>query len=52
MLQWFISNSGIILGVLFGVSESLALIPSVKANSVFQAILNVLSALTSKNSGQ
>lgn len=33
---------GIIFGVLFGVSESLSLIPGVKANGVFQLIQNIL----------
>jgi hypothetical protein len=32
------ANSSIILGALFVLSEALALIPSVKANSVFQLV--------------
>ncbi|CAK0739663.1 hypothetical protein CCP2SC5_1020024 [Azospirillaceae bacterium] len=36
---------GMIFGVLFGLSEVLALIPSIKANSIFQLIVNVLKAL-------
>ncbi len=36
------SNSAIILGALLGLSEVLALIPSVKANSIFQLIYNFL----------
>lgn len=39
------SNAAIVLGVLLGVSESLALIPQVKANSIYQLIINLLKAL-------
>lgn len=35
----------IILGVLFGISEALSLIPAVKANSVFQFIFPILQKL-------
>lgn len=38
----------LVLGVAFGVSEALALIPVVKSNSVFQLIYNVLGTLTGK----
>lgn len=41
----------IILGVLWGISEALALIPAVKSNSIFQLIVNILGALTGKKSG-
>lgn len=41
----------IVLAVLLGLSEALGAIPSVKANSVYQLILNILTALTSKKSG-
>lgn len=34
--------------VLFGISEALAAIPQVKANSIFQVILNILGALAGK----
>lgn len=37
-----------ILGVLFAISEALALIPSVKSNSVFQLIFNFLKKVTGK----
>jgi ABC-type methionine transport system permease subunit len=39
----------LILGVLLGISEALAQIPSIKANSIFQAIVNILKALTGKS---
>jgi hypothetical protein len=35
-----------IFGILFAASEVLAKVPSVKANSVFEAIQNVLKALS------
>jgi hypothetical protein len=38
-----IANKEIILGVLWAVSEALALIPQVKANSIFQLVVNLLS---------
>lgn len=37
-----------ILLVLFGISEALANIPQVKANSVFQLIAGILASLTGK----
>ena len=40
----------IIFGVAFGVSEAVALIPQVKANSVFQLVFNILKALAGKAS--
>lgn len=49
MLQQILSiNWALVLGVLFGLSEVLAQIPQVKANSVFQAIVQVLSFLKDK----
>lgn len=42
-------NLVMLFGVLFGISESLALIPSVKANSIFQVIATVLKALAGKS---
>lgn len=41
-MEWLTSNAVLILGVLLGMSESLALIPSVKANGIVDAIINVL----------
>lgn len=46
------SNMALILGALFAVSEVLALIPSIKANSVFGAIFNLLSSLVSSKPQQ
>lgn len=44
LLALIVANKAAILGVLFGLSEGLAYIPSVKANSVFQLIFGWLSA--------
>lgn len=38
IIQWIVENGVVVLGVLFAISEALAAIPAVKANSVFQAI--------------
>lgn len=42
MLQVIVENKVVILGVLFALSEALALIPSVKSNSVFQLVFNII----------
>ena len=39
---------GLTVTVLFGVSEALASIPAVKANSVFQLISNLLKSISGK----
>ena len=33
-------NWALIMGVLFGISESLALIPGIQSNSIFQLVYN------------
>lgn len=38
----------VILAVLLGVSESLALIPQVKANSIAQVVISILKKLAGK----
>lgn len=38
------AHQGMIFGILFGLSEILALVPGVQANSVFQAIFNFLKS--------
>lgn len=43
-----LSTFELVLLVLFGISEALALIPSVKSNSVFQLIFNLLAKLVRK----
>lgn len=42
MIQFLIDNKVVVLGFLFALSEVLALIPSVKANSIFQVIFDLL----------
>jgi hypothetical protein len=42
-------NVALFFAVAFGISESLAQIPQVKANSVFQAIKNILGMLSGKS---
>lgn len=45
MIAFFQANAALILGALLALSEVLALIPGVKANSVFQMIYNFLKSL-------
>lgn len=42
------STFAVVIGVLLGVSEALSLIPSVKANGIFQFIVQVLKALAGR----
>ena len=46
--SFLMTNKAVILGALFGLSEALALIPGVQANSVFEAIVNGIKALQAK----
>lgn len=41
-------NALIIIAALLAVSEALALIPKLKANSIFQLIVNVLKGIAKK----
>ena len=47
-MAWLMENWGMIVGVLFGLSETLALVPFIKSNSVFQLIYNTLKGLAGK----
>jgi hypothetical protein len=38
----------VILGALLAISEALALVPGIKANSIFQMVVNVAKALIGK----
>lgn len=49
MIAFIQANSTIILGALFFVSEALALIPGIKANSVFQVIFGWLQSKQPKS---
>jgi len=42
-MQWLMDNYVLLITVLFAISEALALIPQVKANSVFTMILDILA---------
>jgi hypothetical protein len=47
-MDFITENWIVILGALLALSEVLALIPGIKANSVFQLIVNVLLSLKPK----
>jgi hypothetical protein len=48
MLEVIVANKVIILGFLLALSEVLALIPSIKANSVFQIVVNGIKKVSGK----
>lgn len=48
MIEFLMANKTVILGVLFAVSEVLALLPGVKSNSVFTLIYNLLAKALGK----
>lgn len=48
MLSWLSSHSIEIFAVLFSVSEMLALIPAVKANSIFELVYGWLKKAAGK----
>lgn len=48
MLAYISANGALVFGVLFGVSEALAQIPALKANSVFQLLSGLLQKLAGK----
>lgn len=47
--QWLMANYGLVLAVLLGISESLALIPQLKANGVLDWLIKTLKALAPKD---
>lgn len=47
-MAWLQANWAMIVTVLFGISEVLALIPGIKSNSVFQLVYNFLKGLQVK----
>jgi hypothetical protein len=47
-MEVIVANKVVVLGFLFALSEVLALIPSVKSNSVFQLVVNVLKKVMNK----
>ena len=48
IVDFLLANKAVILGVLFALSEALALIPSVKANSVFQLVFGLVKKALGK----
>lgn len=48
VLDTIVSNKSVLLAALLAVSEALALIPGIKANSIFQAVVNGLKAMAGK----
>jgi hypothetical protein len=44
-MEFIIANKALIFGLLFALSEVLAAIPSVKANSVFQMVFGFIKQL-------
>jgi hypothetical protein len=47
-MEVVVANKVVILGFLFALSEVLALIPSIKSNSVFTLVVNVLKKVLNK----
>ena len=47
-MAWLMDNWGMIVGVLFALSEALSVIPFFKSNGVFQLIYNTLKGLVGK----
>ncbi len=47
-MAFFVANKVVILGALLAVSEVLAAIPSIKANSVFGLIVSGIKAIAGK----
>lgn len=45
-MQFLTENWGAIVAALLAISEVLALIPSLKSNSIFTLVVNVLKSLT------
>jgi hypothetical protein len=48
MLEVIVANKVIVLGFLLALSEVLALIPSIKANSIFQIVVNAIKKVAGK----
>lgn len=42
-MEWIMQNYVLLIMVLFAMSEALAMIPAVKANSVFQLFFGILA---------
>lgn len=49
VISFITANYGMICMVLLGISEALANIPAIKANSIFQMIVGIIQGLAPKN---
>jgi hypothetical protein len=47
-MELIITNKAVVFGFLFALSEVLALIPSLKANSVFETVVGLVKKLAGK----
>lgn len=47
-MAWIIEHKSVVLGALLALSELLAVIPGVQANSIFQLIVNGLKSIAGK----
>jgi hypothetical protein len=47
-MAWISENYALVISVLFGLSEVLALIPGIQANSIFQLVVSVVKVLAGK----
>jgi hypothetical protein len=47
-MTFLMTNKVMILGILLGLSETLAVIPAIKANSIFEAIVSFIKLLAGK----
>ena len=43
-----VENLSLVLAILLGISEALSLVPQIKANGIFQLILDLLKKLSPK----
>lgn len=48
MIQFIVEHKAVFLGALLALSEALALIPSVEANSIFQLVVKGIKGLLGK----
>ena len=47
-MAMIMENKAVILGLLFALSEVLALVPGIKSNSVFQLVVNLVKSALGK----
>lgn len=47
-MEWLQANAGLVFGLLFSISEFLALVPVIKSNSIFQLVFNWIKGMAGK----